>query len=744
MFERFTEKAIKAIMLAQEESRRLVHNFVGTEQILLGLIGEGTGVAAKVLKSMEVNLKDARIEVEKIIGRGSEFVAVEIPFTPRAKRVLELSLEEARQLGHNYIGTEHLLLGLIREGEGVGVRVLENLGADLAKVRTEVILMLGETVEITAVSDDRRTKMPRWEEIWADLAQMAADGKIDPEVVQQKKIKPVIEILGSAKNNSQQSNKSKKRAISNPLWRMLERQVIKEQYFLQKLLGEGGYGAVYLADEFLTKRDKQLEQVAVKLILSDDTTESQLDELIVSKNLQHPNLMGCFGRGECNLMGADYLYLVMELADFSLEKQLTQGILSQAETIALVKDIAEALVYLHSQLIVLPNQPKPVTLAHRDLKPGNILRIGNKWKLSDFGLVKIIGSGSVLNTSNLFGTPLYLPPESYEGKISPAWDVWALGIVIVEALTGKLPFNGETLQQLQKQVCEQEPDLSGLPQKFEPIVRGCLEKDRQKRWTAKQILEQIPVPKSGYVLLYNAGLKYKPIYTIQRGEYNQVIFEDQTDATRLSMRLEKQEYCFTRIESFAKEEYEGIYTIQRGDRNQVIIFEDQTDAARFSVGLDEKEYHNIRIESFAEEEINSFCQFLNFDVEWIPAGRPVISPKDNAEKTAGKIETQQEYNMVWEATKIIAGAMTNMAVKGVTDFLDGLGKSDYDRALDDLTDFLHGQKSDYDRDKIIIFQMTEKEIESGNYQVFQGIFNSESGEVIDVEVDNYQTDNDNH
>jgi len=106
MFERFTEKAIKVIMLAQEEARRLGHNFVGTEQILLGLIGEGTGIAAKVLKSMGINLKDARVEVEKIIGRGSGFVAVEIPFTPRAKRVLELSLEEARQLGNHVF---HLL-----------------------------------------------------------------------------------------------------------------------------------------------------------------------------------------------------------------------------------------------------------------------------------------------------------------------------------------------------------------------------------------------------------------------------------------------------------------------------------------------------------------------------------------------------------------------------------------------------------------------------------------------------------
>ena len=139
MFERFTEKAIKVIMLAQEEARRLGHNFVGTEQVLLGLIGEGTGVAAKTLKAMGLNLKDARAEVEKIIGRGSGFVAVEIPFTPRAKRVLELSWDEARQLGHNYIGTEHLLLGLIREGEGVAARVLENLGIDLNKVRSNVI-----------------------------------------------------------------------------------------------------------------------------------------------------------------------------------------------------------------------------------------------------------------------------------------------------------------------------------------------------------------------------------------------------------------------------------------------------------------------------------------------------------------------------------------------------------------------------------------------------------------------------
>jgi len=202
MFERFTEKAIKVIMLAQEEARRLGHNFVGTEQILLGLIGEGTGVAAKVLKSMGVNLKDARIEVEKIIGRGSGFVAVEIPFTPRAKRVLELSLEEARQLGHNYIGTEHLLLGLIREGEGVAARVLENLGVDLSKGRTQVIRMLGETAEVSAGSQSSRTKTPTLDEFGSNLTQMAGEGKLDPVVGRAKEIERVIQILGRRTKNN--------------------------------------------------------------------------------------------------------------------------------------------------------------------------------------------------------------------------------------------------------------------------------------------------------------------------------------------------------------------------------------------------------------------------------------------------------------------------------------------------------------------------------------------------------------
>jgi len=214
MFERFTEKAIKVIMLAQEEARRLGHNFVGTEQVLLGLIGEGTGVAAKALKSMGVTLKDARAEVEKIIGRGSGFVAVEIPFTPRAKRVLELSWDEARQLGHNYIGTEHLLLGLIREGEGVAARVLENLSVDLNKVRTNVVKMLGETKTTTSGSGSTTTssssssstaskaKTPSLDEFGRDLTLAAQELRLDPVVGREKEIERVIQILARRTKNN--------------------------------------------------------------------------------------------------------------------------------------------------------------------------------------------------------------------------------------------------------------------------------------------------------------------------------------------------------------------------------------------------------------------------------------------------------------------------------------------------------------------------------------------------------------
>ncbi|VAI29239.1 unnamed protein product [Triticum turgidum subsp. durum] len=177
MFERFTEKAIKVIMLAQEEARRLGHNFVGTEQVLLGLVGEGTGIAAKVLKSMGINLKDARVEVEKIIGRGNGFVAVEIPFTPRAKRVLELSLEEARQLGMSV------------------KRMIE----------AEVVRMIGETTEAVGAGvggGNSGNKMPTLEEYGTNLTKLAEEGKLDPVVGREPQIERVVQILGRRTKNN--------------------------------------------------------------------------------------------------------------------------------------------------------------------------------------------------------------------------------------------------------------------------------------------------------------------------------------------------------------------------------------------------------------------------------------------------------------------------------------------------------------------------------------------------------------
>ncbi|MBF2063421.1 MAG: ATP-dependent Clp protease ATP-binding subunit [Calothrix sp. C42_A2020_038] len=206
MFEHFTSQAIRVIMLAQEEARRLGHNFVGTEQILLGLIGEGNGVAAKVLSDMGVTLKDARREVEKIIGRGSGFVPPEIPFTPKVKSLFEQAFKEARTLGNNYISTEHLLLGLTDAGEGVAAKVLQNLGIDLKEVRTAVIRRLGEEVAVApgaGSSGPRRNQQNLTiEEFGKNLTKLAQEGKLDPVVGREKEIERTVQILGRRTKNN--------------------------------------------------------------------------------------------------------------------------------------------------------------------------------------------------------------------------------------------------------------------------------------------------------------------------------------------------------------------------------------------------------------------------------------------------------------------------------------------------------------------------------------------------------------
>ncbi|MBD2671616.1 ATP-dependent Clp protease ATP-binding subunit [Arthrospira platensis FACHB-439] len=204
MFEYFSDKAIKAVMLSQEEARRLGHNFVGTEQLLLGIIGEGTSIAAKVLSDQNLNLDNTRREIESIIGRGSGFMPPEIPFTPRAKRVFESAMKEARQLGNNYIAPEHILLGLLQDEEGVAAKVLENFGIERRQLRTELIKNLGEEVPASAGGNSRSQsrKTATLDEFSTNLTQLAAQGKLDPIVGRDREIERVIQILGRRTKNN--------------------------------------------------------------------------------------------------------------------------------------------------------------------------------------------------------------------------------------------------------------------------------------------------------------------------------------------------------------------------------------------------------------------------------------------------------------------------------------------------------------------------------------------------------------
>jgi ATP-dependent Clp protease ATP-binding subunit ClpC len=200
MWEPFTERARRSIVLAQEEAQRLGNNYIGTEHILLGIISEGESLAAKVLETLGVNLAKVRQEVEAIVGRGGQTVQQEMVFTPRAKRVIELAFEEARQLNHNYIGTEHLLLGLIREGEGVAARVLTNLGVDPAKVRVQTTSLLG--AEGQPVAPKGKSKTPTLDAYGRDLTTLARDNKLDPVIGRANEIERVIQILARRTKNN--------------------------------------------------------------------------------------------------------------------------------------------------------------------------------------------------------------------------------------------------------------------------------------------------------------------------------------------------------------------------------------------------------------------------------------------------------------------------------------------------------------------------------------------------------------
>ncbi|MDY6827112.1 MAG: ATP-dependent Clp protease ATP-binding subunit [Bacillota bacterium] len=204
MFGRFTERAQQVLVLAQEEAKRLNHNFIGTEHLLLGLVREGSGIAARALQNMSVDLSRVRSEVERITPQGEKVIHQGISYTPRAKRVVELAIEESQNLGHNYVGTEHIMLGLVREGEGIAAQVLANMGIDLKRARKEVVQLLGgeEIGTRAAASDKAGPQTPTVDTFGRDLTRLAKEGKLDPVVGREKEIERVIQILSRRTKNN--------------------------------------------------------------------------------------------------------------------------------------------------------------------------------------------------------------------------------------------------------------------------------------------------------------------------------------------------------------------------------------------------------------------------------------------------------------------------------------------------------------------------------------------------------------
>src|ERR1700688_1522908 len=215
MYERFTDRARKVMQLANQEAQRFNHEYIGTEHILLGLIKEGSGVAANVLKNLEVDLRKIRLEVEKLVQSGPDMVTMgKLPQTPRAKKVIEYSMEEARNLGHNYVGTEHLLLGLLREQEGVAAQVLMNLGLKLEDVREEVLNLLGHNMPNESetggggggggerTSSKGKSKTPALDSFGRDLTELARQGKLDPVIGRSNEIERVIQVLSRRTKNN--------------------------------------------------------------------------------------------------------------------------------------------------------------------------------------------------------------------------------------------------------------------------------------------------------------------------------------------------------------------------------------------------------------------------------------------------------------------------------------------------------------------------------------------------------------
>ena len=358
MFERFTDRARRVVVLAQEEARMLNHNYIGTEHILLGLIHEGEGVAAKALESLNISLDAVRQQVEEMIGQGQQAPSGHIPFTPRAKKVLELSLREALQLGHNYIGTEHILLGLIREGEGVAAQVLVKLGADLNKVRQQVIQLLsGYQGKEPATAGGPQEGTPSsslvLDQFGRNLTQAAREAKLDPVIGREKEIERVMQVLSRrTKNNPVLIGEPGvgKTAVVEGLAQMIVRnevpETLKDKQLYTLDLGALVAGSRYRGD-FEERLKKVLKEIRTRgdIILFIDEMHTLVgagaaEGAIDAASILKPML----ARGELQTIGATTLdeYRKYVEKDAALERRF-QPIQVQEPTLAHTSEILKGL-----------------------------------------------------------------------------------------------------------------------------------------------------------------------------------------------------------------------------------------------------------------------------------------------------------------------------------------------------------------------------------------------------------------
>ncbi|WNF16957.1 protein kinase domain-containing protein [Microcystis aeruginosa] len=266
------------------------------------------------------------------------------------------------------------------------------------------------------------------------------------------------------------------------MMRMLEGQQINS-YRLNKFLGAGSFGGVFHASEMV--RNTSVQEVAIKVI--PESSDDKLIELQNARKLEHSNLIKAYSVGEFTFLNTEMLYLVMELAQGSLENHIAKGSLSSSEIKNITAQVAQGLNYLHGQNKV-----------HRDLKPGNILKVNQQYKLADFGLIRTLNNKSHTQTVHNSGTIIYMPPEAFRGDISSAWDLWSLGIMLIEMTTNQLPYKfNNDINQLMAKVMNCELQIPSLPKEFKPIIEGCLQKDRKQRWTAQQVLNALQPQTTG-------------------------------------------------------------------------------------------------------------------------------------------------------------------------------------------------------------------------------------------------------